>query len=182
MISAIVCVDQNWAIGYKGDLLAKIPEDMKFFKEKTTGQTVIMGRKTYDSLPIKPLPNRENVVITREVYKDEYSRYKDDDGVVYAELERVSDVLKFVKKHSLNSSYFVIGGGQIYKELLPYCDTVYVTKIDYAFENADTYFPNLENIPEWEIESISEIKEYDNIKYRFYTYKKGDIDEQNSNA
>ena len=86
MISAIVCVDKNWGIGYNGDLLIKIPEDTKFFREKTNGHTVIMGSKTYDSLQIKPLPNRENVVITRKVFKDEYGRYKDEDGVVYTEL------------------------------------------------------------------------------------------------
>ena len=172
MISAIVCVDQNWGIGSKGNLLANIPEDMKFFKEKTTGQTVIMGRKTYDSLPIKPLPNRENVVITRKVYKDEYGRYKDDDGVVYTELERVFDVFKFVKKHSLNSSYFVIGGGQIYKELLPYCDKVYVTKINHSYENVDTYFPNLEKSEEWEMIIDGEEKEYCGTKYKFCVYEK----------
>jgi dihydrofolate reductase len=181
MISAIVCVDENWGIGYKGDLLVKIPEDLKLFKEKTNGQTVIMGRKTYDSLPIKPLPNRENIIITSKVYKDEYGRYKDEDWVVYAELERVKDILKFIRKNLQYScnKMFVIGGGSIYKELLPYCDTAYVTKIDYAFENVDTYFPNIDNAPEWEIESVSEIKEYNNIKYQFCTYKKGDTNGQN---
>lgn len=174
MISAIVCVDKNWGIGYQGELLVHIPEDMRFFKEKTNGNTVIMGRKTYDSLPIKPLPNRENIVITRMAYKDEYGRYKDEDGVVYTELQRVKDVFNFMKKylpHSCNE-VFVIGGESIYKELVPYCDTIYVTKVDYAFENVDTYFPNLENIPEWEIESTSEIKEYNDFKYQFCTYQK----------
>lgn len=177
MISAIVCVDKNWGIGYQGDLLVRIPEDMQFFKEKTNGNTIIMGRKTYNSLPIKPLPNRENIVITRMVYKDEYGRYKDEDGVVYTELQRVKDVFNFIKKylpHKCNEM-FVIGGGSIYKELVPYCDTIYVTKVDYAFENVDTYFPNLENIPEWEIESTSEMKEYNDFKYQFCTYKKKEV-------
>jgi len=70
---------------------------------------------------------------------------------------------------------FVIGGESIYKELLPYCDTIYVTKVDYAFENVDTYFPNLENVPEWEIESVSEIKEYNNLKYKFCTYIRKEV-------
>ncbi len=176
MVSAIVCVDKNWGIGYKGDLLVKIPEDIRFFKEKTSGHIIIMGRKTYDSLPIKPLPDRENVVITRKVYKDEYGRYKDEDGVVYTELERVKDVFKFIKERLQYSrnEMFVIGGGSIYKELLPYCDTAYVTKVNYAFENVDTYFPNLENIQEWEIESVSETKEYNDMKYQFFIYKKKD--------
>lgn len=181
MISAIVCVDKNWGIGCQGDLLIKIPEDTKFFKEKTNGHTVIMGRKTYDSLPVKPLSNRENVIITRKVYKDEYGRYKDEDGVVYTELEQVKNVFKFIQKYPQDSrnEMFVIGGGTIYKELIPYCDTAYVTKVDYAFENVDTYFPNLEDFPEWEIESVSEAKEYNGFKYQFYTYKKDDTNEQN---
>lgn len=179
MISAIVCVDKNWGIGYDGDLLIKIPEDTKFFREKTNGHTVIMGSKTYDSLPIKPLSNRENVIITRKVYKDEYGRYKDEDGIVYTELEQVKNVFKFIQKYPQDScnEMFVIGGGTIYKELLPYCDTAYVTKVDYAFENVDTYFPNIDNTQEWEIESVSETKEYNGVNYQFYTYKKDDSNE-----
>ena len=178
MISTIVCVDKNWGIGYQGDLLIKIPEDMAFFKDKTSGHTVIMGRKTYDSLPIKPLPNRENVVITRQVYKDEYGRYKDENGIVYAELEHVKNVFKFIKENLQENScneMFVIGGGAIYKELLSYCDTAYVTKVDYAFENADTYFPNIDNLQEWEVESVSETKEYNGVNYQFYQYKKKEV-------
>lgn len=174
MISAIVCIDANWGIGYQGKLLVNIPEDMKFFKEKTKGNTVIMGRKTYDSLPIKPLPNRENVVITRRVFKDEYGRYKDEDGVVYTELERVKDVFQFIKKYLQDScnEMFVIGGGTIYKELLPYCDTVYVTKVNHSYQNVDTYFPNLDKNEEWEIEIDGEEKEYCGTKYKFCVYKK----------
>lgn len=177
MISAIVCVDKNWGIGCQGDLLTKIPEDMKFFRNKTSGHTVIMGRKTYDSLPVKPLPNRENIVITRQVYKDEYGRYKDENGVVYTELERVKDVFKFIKENLQYScnEMFVIGGGTIYKELLSCCDTVYVTKVNYAFENVDTYFSNIDRLQEWEVESVSETKEYNGVNYQFYTYKKKEV-------
>lgn len=177
MISAIVCVDKNWGIGYKGDLLIKIPEDMAFFKEKTDGETVVMGRKTYDSLSVKPLPNRENVVITREPYKyGEYydGTYKDKDYVQYANLEQIKTSFKFIQEHPhcMRNEMFVIGGESIYKELLPYCDTVHVTKVNYAFENIDTYFPNLDSISEWEIESESEAKRYNGINYQFYTYKR----------
>lgn len=166
MVSAIVCVDENWGIGSNGDLLIHIPEDMKFFKEKTIGSTVIMGRKTYDSLPKKPLPNRENVVITNKPMSK--------DGIVFANLNRVKDVFEFMNKFNEQAynNMFIIGGGQIYKELLPYCEYAYVTKVHCAYENADTYFPNLDNIPEWEIESSSDIKEYNNIKYQFFTYRK----------
>ena len=166
MISAIVCVDENWGIGSNGDLLIHIPEDMKFFKEKTIGNTVIMGRKTYDSLHKKPLPNRENVVITNKPMLK--------DGIVFANLNRVKDVFEFMNKFNEQAynNMFIIGGGQIYKELLPYCEYAYVTKVYRTYENVDTYFPNIDKMQEWEIECQSEIKEYNDVKYQFYTYRK----------
>ena len=163
-MNAIVAVDENWGIGCNGELLVHIPEDMKFFKEKTIGSTVIMGRKTYDSLQKKPLENRENVVITNSPMLK--------DGVVFVNLNRVKDVFEFMSKineHECNDM-FIIGGGQIYKELLPYCKYAYVTKVYHAYENVDTYFPNIENMDEWEIESESEVKEYNGVKYQFCTY------------
>lgn len=169
MISAIVCVDQNWGIGYKGDLLIKIPEDMAFFKEKTSGNTVIMGRKTYDSLLIKPLPNRENVVITNN-FLNGYNLRRDENGTVFTDLISIKDVLRLKEMEEYN--VFIIGGGQIYKELLPYCEYIYVTKVFHCYDNADTYFPNIDNIPEWVTESTSEIKEYNNIKYQFCKYRR----------
>ena len=169
MVSAIVCVDENWGIGSNGDLLIHIPEDMKFFKEKTNDSTVIMGRKTYDSLPKKPLQNRENVVITNN-FPDGRNLRIDKNGTAFAKLSNVKDVLELKEMDEYN--IFIIGGGQIYKELLPYCEYAYVTKVHCTYENADTYFPNLDNIPEWEIECQSEIKEYNGVKYQFYTYRK----------
>ncbi len=173
MISAIVCVDENWGIGYQGKLLAHIPEDMKFFKDKTTNNAVIMGRKTYDSLPLKPLPNRTNIVITSKKNKTH-----DNDATSYVSMKFIKTYFDTLSQKSM-ANYYIIGGGQIYKELLPYCDKVYVTKVFHCYDNADTYFPNIDNIPEWEIESASEIKEYNNIKYQFCTYKKGDTSGQN---
>lgn len=167
MISAIVCVDNNWGIGSNGDLLVHIPEDMKFFKDSTFCTTVAMGRKTYESLPKKPLPHRVNIVISSKVDKG-YKLQKD--GSVWMPMKHVKKWLINIK--FVEDCVFVIGGGQIYKELLPFCDKAYVTKVYHAYENVDTYFPNLDNIPEWEIESKSEIKEYNGVKYQFYTYRK----------
>lgn len=166
MIAAIVCADKNWGIGYNGDLLVKIPEDMKHFKELTMGETVIMGRKTYDSLPVKPLPNRENIVITRTLNNSDCYCYT---------LEQTKNVLNFVINCDDTvkiNNMFIIGGGQIYKELLPYCEKVYVTEIDHEFENVDTYFPNLDEMPDWWLIERSEEKEYNGIKYRFSVYER----------
>ena len=162
MISAIVAVDEDWGIGFNGELLEKIPEDMKFFKDLTTGHTVVMGRKTWDSLPKKPLPERTNIIISNKgnlLLENGAIRLKLDDllsGIAYFE-----------------DDIFVIGGGQIYKELLPFCDRVYVTKIYTSHENVDTYFPNLDEPEEWNTWKVvhqSKTKIYNNILYQFWTY------------
>lgn len=167
MISAIVCVDENWGIGSNGNLLIHIPEDMKFFKDSTFGATVVMGRKTYESLPKKPLSNRLNIVISSKV-KDRYEIQKD--GSILVSMEFAKNWI--INRKLVEDYIFIIGGGQIYKELLPYCEYVYATKVYHTYENVDTYFPNIENIPEWEIEYKSEIKEHSGVKYQFYTYRK----------
>lgn len=165
MINAIVAVDNNWGIGSNNKLLANIPEDMKFFKEKTMNSIVIIGRKTYESLPKKPLPNRTNVVITSNIDKENVLEVKKD-GVVYVNMDTLKSILPYI---SINT--FIIGGGMIYKELLPYCEQVYVTHIYKTYDNADTFFPNIDDMPEWEVEWTSEIKEYNNTYYQFLTYK-----------
>jgi len=163
MISAIVAVDEDWGIGFNGELLEKIPEDLKYFKELTTGNTVVMGRKTWDSLPIKPLPNRGNFIISRE------TPLLMENKAIRMNLDMIKDTMKANK----NENYFIIGGGQIYKELLPFCDRVYVTKIYTSHENVDTYFPNLDEPEEWNTWKVvhqSKTKVYNDIMYQFWIY------------
>ena len=169
MISAIACVDKNWGIGYQGELLAHITEDMKFFKNKTMNGAVIMGRKTYDSLPSKPLPNRTNIVVTSKVAN---LMIDEKNGVIFVSMDFIKMFLRTLSKES-PIDYYVIGGGQVYKELLPYCETSYITKVNYAYENVDTYFPNLDNEKEWEMAVIGEENVYNGTEYKFCTYKKG---------
>ena len=110
MISAIVAVDNNWGIGFNGDLLEHIPEDLKYFKQLTTGHNVLMGRKTWNSLPVKPLPNRGNYIISSAeplIMDKNTIRFQMEDALNYLNYT-LDDV-------------FIIGGGTIYKELLPYC-------------------------------------------------------------
>lgn len=166
MISAIVAVDSNYGIGNKNNLLAHIPEDLKMFKEVTTGGTVIMGRKTYESLPVKPLPDRINIVVTSKA-NNPYG----ENGVSYYNIEEVKIILK---TFSFNNNFFVIGGGMIYKELLPCCERVYLTKILYDYDDVDTYFPNIDNMPEWNLTSESEVKEYNGVQYKFCIYDKSE--------
>ena len=170
MISAIVCVDENWGIGSNGDLLVHIPEDMKLFKELTNNSMVVMGRKTYDSLQIKPLPDRINIVITSNIDNKNCLEARTDGSICMSmetfknELPNYSSLLPW--------DIWVIGGASIYNELLPYCEQVYITKVFNSYDNVDTYFPNIYNIPEWEIIWESEIKEYNGVKYQFCTYRK----------
>lgn len=163
MISAIVAVDENFGIGFNGDLLEHIPEDLKHFKELTSGHTVVMGRKTWDSLPKKPLPNRHNLVITKDP-----SIYELTNEVQFYTLRQI-EVLMLKNK---NVNYFIIGGGQIYEKLLPICDKVYLTKIMVSHENVDTYFPNIELMDNWKCVEQSEIKQYNDISYQFKTYSR----------
>lgn len=163
MVAAIVAVDNNWGIGRNGDLLVNIPKDKKFFKEMTDGSTVIMGRKTWDSLPKKPLPNRMNYIISSKAKKC------DNEIAKYISL---AEAIEMIRKTSDNEKVFIIGGGQIYRELLPYCDTVYLTKI-YGDYGADTFFPNINCMGEWKIINYSEAEYSDEFPpYQFIKYEK----------
>ena len=161
-MNLIVNVDKNWAIGYKNELLVRIPDDMKQFREKTTGKVIIMGRKTLESFPNgKPLKNRVNIVITGN------TDYKVEGAVV---VHSVEEALKEAKKYN-SEDVFVVGGGTIYKEMLEYCDTAYVTYIDYAYA-ADTFMVNLDTMPEWYVAKESEENTYFDLEYYFRTYKR----------
>ena len=173
MIAAVVCVDNNYGIGSKNDLLAHIPEDMKMFKEITTGGAVIVGRKTYDSLTKKPLPNRKNIIVTSKV-KRKPKIQKDD--TIHSNMNYIKAWLVHPEVVNENCGIYVIGGGMIYKELLPFCERVYITKVLHSYDDVDTYFPNIDNMPEWEMTSASEVKEYNGIKYQFCVYDRIDYE------
>ena len=164
MISAIVAVDNNWGIGYNGDLLLSIPDDLKRFKAITTGHNVVMGKNTWESLPKKPLPNRINIVID---YRDTID-YLDD--YIIGNLEDVSNMIKFSIEKNPNIEFFIMGGGSIYKQLLPLCDRVYVTKIYHTFENVDTFFPNLDETNDWLSVPTGELQEHNDITYQYWIY------------
>jgi dihydrofolate reductase len=166
MIAAIVAVDGNNGIGFDGELLERIPEDMKRFRALTEDNIVIMGRKTWDSLPSKPLPSRTNVVVSSK-YCFEASVGRGRAPLVYSNMDYlIPDLLEPHIK-----DIFIIGGGSIYEQLLPYCDIIYMTRIDTVHENVDTYFPPLD-LTEWSLVEWSDWREYNRIPYRFLTYKR----------
>lgn len=145
-VSAVVAVNSNWGIGNNNQLLYHIKEDMKRFKKLTENNVVIMGRKTFDSLPNRtPLSNRINVVITTDKHK-QFTK-KDfpeiNAKLYYLPMYEVKKLLKRCKNKNIKEEIFVIGGQSIYEQLLQFCNNVYVTKID-DDKKADTFFPNLD--------------------------------------
>lgn len=154
-MNLIVAVDKNWAIGNKGELLVRIPADHKMFRQETTGKVVVLGRKTMDTFPGgQPLKNRDNIILSRnEAYQQK------DAQVVHS----VEELLEAVKGYDTKEVY-VIGGSSVYEQLLPYCDTAHVTKIDHAYE-ADAWFPNLDEDPDWEITADSDEQYYFDLTY-----------------
>ncbi len=139
MISIIVAVAENNVIGKDNSLIWHLPADMKYFKEKTNGHCVITGRKNYESIPEKfrPLPNRTNIVITRQ------ANYSAQGAIVVSSIEEAIEKAK----QTGDQEIFIIGGSEIYKQFLRYMDKIYLTKIYHNFEG-DSFFPNL-NPDEW---------------------------------
>lgn len=157
----IAAIDENWNIGKDGDLLVHIPGDMKFFREKTMGKIVVMGRKTLESFPgKKPLKGRTNIVLTTDrSYKPEGS------AILVHSLDELTGALSGYETDDV----FVIGGGSIYKQLLPLCDTAYITKVHVSRE-ADTSFPNLDEDPEWMLRYTRKGGVHEGMAYQFCTY------------
>lgn len=129
-VSIIAAVGKNLELGKGNDLIWHFKDDMKFFKEMTTGNTVIMGRKTFESLP-KALPNRKNIVISSD------AAYAADGAEVVTSPEAAVQAAG-------NTRIFIIGGGKIYSQFLPVADKLYLTEIDAACDDADTFFPSFD--------------------------------------
>ncbi|QFT89298.1 Dihydrofolate reductase [Bacillus sp. THAF10] len=158
MISLIVATDRNGLIGKNNDLPWRLPADLAYFKKITLGNTVVMGRKTFESIG-KPLPKRKNIILSRNNYKAEGC-------------ETFHSIGEVIKTSKPNNEIFVIGGAKVFEEALPHADFLYLTYIDEEFEG-DTYFPPL-NEKEWELISSEkgwkdEINPYD---YYFRKYQK----------
>jgi len=158
---AIVAVDENWAIGYRNDLLARIPEDQKFFRETTTGGVIVMGRNTLESFPGgKPLKGRTNIVLSRNM-----SYVKEGATVVHNGVELKEELKKYTAQE-----VFIIGGEHVYRAFLDDCESALVTKIDSTYV-ADVYFPNLDVDKTWELESESPVHTFGDLRYRFCQYR-----------
>ncbi len=161
-MNMIAAVDKNWGIGNKGRLLVSIPADHRFFRSVTMGKVVVFGRKTLATFPEgKALPGRTNIVLT------ENREFKAPNTMAVHSVEELLDYLKDTPSEDV----FVIGGESIYRQLLPYCDTIHITKIDEAYP-ADRFFPNLDELEEFEITRDSEEQSYFDLTYRFLMYER----------
>ncbi|MCL2860878.1 MAG: dihydrofolate reductase [Firmicutes bacterium] len=156
----IVAVDEKFGIGCEGDLLYSIPLDMQYFKDKTMGKVVVMGYATLLSLPnSKPLKNRTNIVLTK-------NKELKIEGVIVC--HSIDELLEELKKYN-KEDVFVIGGGQVYSQLLPYSHKAYITKIK-GSKFADTYIPNIDKLEYFKLINTSEEYEHEGLKFTFNEY------------
>jgi dihydrofolate reductase len=156
MLTIIVAVADNFAIGKDNRLLCHIPGDLKRFKEITSGHSVIMGKRTWESLPNRPLPNRRNMVLTDQ--PDEII-----EGCVMA--YSIEDVMN---KLAVDTENFIIGGGMVYRQFLPLADKLLITRVYKSFE-ADAFFPEVKE-NEWVLESEEEHAEFEEFRFSYQTW------------
>ena len=167
----IVAVDREWGIGYRGELLATVKEDLAHFRELTVGKTIVYGSSTLRTFPNgRPLKNRINLILSTN------PNFKPEGAVV---LHSVEELIAYEKAHP-EEDIVVVGGASVYKQLIPYCETAYVTRFDASFEK-DAYFPNLDENPSWQCISVSETHysngatdTEDRMPYCFTEYRRGD--------
>lgn len=161
----IAAVDSNWGIGLNNQLLVNIPSDKRYFKSLTEGHVVVMGRKTYEGLPgNRPLENRINIIL---------STAKDFSPKGFEVVHSLEELFALLASYE-QKEVFVIGGETIYKQLHPYCEEAFITKIDYAY-HADSYCPNLDETKDWQMTGISEEETYYDLEYYFCKYENRNI-------
>jgi len=164
-MNLIVAISRNWGIGCENKLLFRISEDMRRFRAITTGKVVVMGHSTFKSLPGgQPLGDRTNIVLSRNAALF-------IPGVIVC--NSIPALFAEIEKYDAND-VFVIGGGIIYNDLLSHCHKAYITKIDATLE-ADTFFPNIDEMPQWKLVEESARKERDGLGYKFCVYENTSI-------
>ena len=161
-MNLIVAVDENWAIGNKNELLVRIPNDHKHFREETTGKVVVLGRKTIETFPQGlPLPNRKNIILSTDI------NYQVKGATV---VHSIDELLEELKQYN-DDEIYIIGGESIYRQMLPYCKVAHITKIEHKYE-ADCFFPNLDEDSNWKITADSDEQTYFDITYYFLKYER----------
>ena len=161
-MNLIAAVDRNWAIGNKGQLLVRIPGDHRMFRQETLDKVVVYGRKTLETFPLsQPLDRRTNIILSAN------PDYKVRNATVAHSIE---ELLAILREYDTEDVY-IIGGESIYRQMLPYCDVAHITKVDYEYE-ADAFFPNLDEDPEWVVTADSDEQTYFDLAYQFVRYER----------
>lgn len=161
-MNIVVTVDENWAIGKKGSRLLQIPADQRYFQTLTTGKTVVQGRKAQQDLPQGiPYYFCHNIVLSGN------PSYQIKGGKVAHSLDELRELIQSIPENEI----FICGGCSVYEQLLPYCDTAYVTMVEKSYE-ADEYFLNLDQDSQWELVEESDEQTYFDITYYFRKYKR----------
>lgn len=161
-MNLIAAVDNRWAIGRKNELLVRIPNDQKYFREETTGKVIVLGHRTLETFPQgMPLPNRMNIILST----DPHLRVRN--ALVVHSLE---ELLQELQQYASDDIY-IAGGESVYRQMLPYCNVAHITKINRVYE-ADRYFPDLDRMPEWKITRDSEEQTYFDLEYVFLQYER----------
>ena len=161
-MNMIAAADKNWGIGRKGKLLAHLSGDLKYFKEKTLGRAVVMGRKTLESLPGgKPLPGRANIVLTTN------PDYKKEGCIIVRSMEELREKCAEFPADEV----MIIGGATLYNRLMEECDSLFITKIYEEFE-ADAFIKNADKLPDYKVVWQSDMQEEHGIRYQFFEYKR----------
>ena len=161
-MNLIVAVDEKWGIGKDGHLLANLPGDMKYFREKTLGKVVVMGRSTLESLPGgKPLPKRTNIVLTRR------EDFEVPGAIIVHNIEELLEKCN----EFLTDDIMIMGGASVYNELMDICDRLYITKI-FADLDAEVFIKNADEMPNFKVAWKSEIFEENGLTYQFYEYRR----------
>lgn len=159
-MNLIVAVSENYGIGKDNDLLFSLPTDLKYFKEKTLNKVVVMGRRTFDSLPFKPLKNRVNIVVTTD------KTFFCDGVIVVHSFEELFEKLKEYNDDDI----FLIGGSSIYNKLIEKCRLAYITKVQKTVE-ADTFLTNIEQKENWKEISSSDVLTENDLNFQFKVFE-----------
>ncbi len=163
-MQAILHCDSKWGIGKRNDLMFRLPEDMKYFRKMTKGKVVVMGSNTLLSFPeSKPLKNRTNIVL----WPGGDRKRAEDDGFIIT--ETLDELFSEIRKYN-SEDVFIIGGAMMYHTMLPFCDKVYLTKVE-ADGGAEVFFDNLDELPNWKMVQESEPIDDNGYKIRFTVYE-----------
>lgn len=167
----IVAVSKEFAIGKNNGLLFNLPRDLKYFKEKTLNKVVVMGDRTYLSLPFRPLKNRTNIVLSNN------PNFNAEGVIIARSLDDLFDVLKEFDDDDI----FVIGGGSVYNLMMPYCKYAFVTEVDKPVPDADTYINNIKNMCNWTLVKEGEKIRENGLEFRFNVYENGEAKKYGQN-